>query len=102
MIEFSLTGDYWVATHKGITIELSSKCITLINVNHSTEAVIRFPKKIQDVADLSFFPSKSTARCAIILPVELGQLELADIGMSLVLRQFDTAGAQVQTVTAHI
>ncbi|MDF4421809.1 hypothetical protein [Vibrio parahaemolyticus] len=102
MIDFSQTGGSWVASHKELTIELSSKCVTLTNAKHNTEAVIRFPQRIEDVNDLSFFHSESTERCAIILPEELGQLELVDIGMSLVLRQFNTSGAQIQTVTAHI
>ncbi|EPR7483926.1 TPA: hypothetical protein ACGSTL_001237 [Vibrio parahaemolyticus] len=102
MIVFSLNGGSWVASYKGLIIELSCKCVTLTNAKHNTEAVIRFSEIIQDVSELSFFYNETKERCAIILPKELGQLEVSDIGMSLVLSQFDTAGVKVQTVTVHI
>jgi hypothetical protein len=76
--------------------------VALTDAKHNTKAVIRFPQRIEDINDLSFFYSESTERCAMILPKELRQLELADIGMSVVLRQFNTSGAQIQTVTARI
>ncbi|CAH7350327.1 hypothetical protein VCRA2110O2_30274 [Vibrio crassostreae] len=65
------------------------------------EAMLRFKEVIDNISDAEFFYSPNQQRAAIILPSELGHLEVVDIGMGVVVRNFNKQGALLQTVTAQ-
>lgn len=101
MEHFNKNGGSWVASHKTLSVKLSGKCMSVIHAENGIEAILRFQEVIENISTAEFFYSPNQQRVAIILPSELGHLEVVDVGMSLVVRNFNKHGALLQTVTAQ-
>mgnify|MGYP000557229235 CR=1 FL=1 len=101
MEKFIKKGGSWVAYHRNLTVKLSGKCMSVTHSENGIEAILRFQEVIENISTAEFFYSPNQQRAAIILPTELGHLEVVDIGMSLVVRNFNNQGALLQTVTAQ-
>lgn len=101
MEKFIKKGGSWVASHKKLSVKLSGKCMSVTHCENGMEAMLRFKEVIDNISDAEFFYSPNQQRAAIILPSELGHLEVVDIGMGVVVRNFNKQGALLQTVTAQ-
>ena len=102
MDKFTKKGGSWVASHKKLSVKLSGKCVSVTHSENGIEAILRFQEVIDNISDAEFFYSPNQGRCAILLPSELGHLDVVDVGMSLVVRNFNKQGVMLQSVTANI